>query len=427
MSSPDHASLRAQVLARRPGHSLPAPFYTASEIFDADMELIFWRHWIYVGVEPDVAKIGDVMTVTLGSASVLIVRGHDDRVRAFHNVCRHRGARLIDDPAASLTHLVCRYHGWSYGLDGILKFAAHMQSDFDMGCHGLKPVHLKSLAGLLFVCLADSPPTDFDDMARVMKPYIEPHDVAGCKVAHAEDYIESGNWKLTLENNRECYHCAANHPELMNPLFAFGFGYAPSQANPREAQQERQYRQKVVDAVVDWQAAGLPYELVEHLDDQPTGYRCERLVIAGTGESQTLDTKIACQKLLGNFTSACLGGLSFWTQPNSWHHFMSDHIVSITALPLAADRTLVRTKWLVRKDAEEGVDYDLRTLTKVWRATNHQDGALVEMVQRGASDPAYDPGPYSPYTEGLVDQFCNWYTRQMIVQIDADHAAHAGL
>uniref|UniRef100_UPI0038F64E55 SRPBCC family protein n=1 Tax=Streptomyces galilaeus TaxID=33899 RepID=UPI0038F64E55 len=89
-----------------------------------------------------------------------------------------------------------------------------------------------------------------------------------------------------------------------------------------------------------------------------------------------MDTRVACRKLLGGFNDPALGGLSFWTQPNSWHHFMSDHIVTFSALPLDAGRTLVRTKWLVHKDAVEGEDYDVENLTTVWKATNQQDSDL---------------------------------------------------
>ena len=88
---------------------------------------------------------------------------------------------------------------------------------------------------------------------------------------------------------------------------------------------------------------------------------------------------------------------------------MSDHIVTFSALPLDATTTLVRTRWLVHKDAIEGVDYDLANLTGVWNATNAQDAALVEMAQEGINSPAYTPGPYSPFTEGLVNKFCRWY------------------
>ena len=92
---------------------------------------------------------------------------------------------------------------------------------------------------------------------------------------------------------------------------------------------------------------------------------------------------------------------------------MSDHIVTFSVLPLAPERTLLRTKWLVHKDAVEGVDYDLNNLTQVWLKTNKQDGDLVAMAQRGVRQPAYQPGPYSPYTEELVEKFCDWYIGRM--------------
>ncbi|MFA5121747.1 SRPBCC family protein [Zavarzinia sp.] len=413
MPSPKPIALDALIARRRPGYSLEAPFYSSPEVFAADMELIFGRHWIFVGVEPDVPEPGDCYTVEIGTSPVLILRDDDMQIRAFHNVCRHRGAKLVDREKATVGNLVCRYHQWTYGLDGKLLFAEHMGQGFDRSCHGLKPVHLRSLAGLLFVCLADDPPDDFDAVAKVMTPYLAPHDLPNCRVAFQSDLIEKGNWKITMENNRECYHCAGNHPELTIPLFAYGFGFAPEEADETELVQAARYEQMVCDLGREWEAGGLPSGVVEHLDDMVTGFRTQRLPIDGSGQSQTMDTKVACRRLLGQFTDARLGGLSFWTQPNSWHHFMSDHIVTFSVIPLDADNTLLRTKWLVHKDAVEGVDYDLEKLTEVWVATNAQDGDLVALAHAGAKSPAYEPGPYSPHTEGLVDQFCNWYLSRL--------------
>jgi glycine betaine catabolism A len=407
------SSLATLLRRRKPGYTLEAPFYTSPDIFAADMEAIFGRHWIYVGVEPDVPEPGDAVVVDIGANSIIILRDDDGAVRAFHNVCRHRGARLVHEPRTSFGNLVCRYHAWTYDLAGNLVHAGHMGEGFDRSCHGLKPVHLRSLEGLLFVCLAETPPADFDDMARVMAPYIAPHEVRNTKIAHQEDLIEPGNWKLTMENNRECYHCAGNHPELTVPLFAYGFGYAPQELDELDREHAERYACMVTDRHAEWEAAGLPSRLVEHLDDRITGFRTERLPLDGSGESHTIDTKAACRKLLGNLERASLGGLHFWTQPNSWHHFMSDHIVTFSVIPLDAGRTLLRTKWLVHKDAVEGQDYDLANLTGVWTATNAQDSELVSFCHQGASSAAYEPGPYSPFTETLVDKFCNWYIGRM--------------
>ncbi|SEQ66901.1 Rieske 2Fe-2S family protein [Faunimonas pinastri] len=407
----------SSLLRRRlPGYSLEAPFYTSQEIFDADMEAIFERHWIFVGVEPDVPEPGDTMTIDIGRNSVLIVRDDDNAVKAFHNVCRHRGARLVLEPKATVGNIVCRYHAWTYNTDGQLIHADHMGESFDPGCHGLKPVHLRSLEGLLFICLADEPPADFEDMAATMAPYLAPHDLRNCKVAYESDLIERGNWKLTMENNRECYHCAGNHPELTVPLFAYGFGFSPEQLDEQDREQAARYSCLVDDSSLEWEKEGIPSREIDHLDDRATGFRTQRLPLDGAGEAHTMDTKAACRKLLGKFTHARHGALSFWTQPNSWHHFMSDHVVTFAAIPLGPDRTLLRTKWLVHKDAVEGVDYDLENLTGVWTATNQQDGDLVAYCQQGATSPAYQIGPYSPYTEFLVEKFCNWYIGRMAAE-----------
>ncbi len=405
--------LPALLLRRRPWHTLEAPFYTSAAIWRTELDLIFARHWIFVAQEPDVPEPGDVFAFSIGPAKLLILRDDDGQVRAFHNVCRHRGAQLVPDGKSQVGNLVCRYHTWTYGLDGALLFADHMGDGFDVSCRGLRPVALRSLEGLLFVCLADDPPDDFDRMAAEIGPYLAPHRIGEAKIAHQVDLIEEGNWKLTMENNRECYHCSSNHPELTVPMFAYGFGFAPKSLDESEREQAARYQALVVDMQARWEAGGIPSRLVERLSGCATGYRTERLVLDQDGESQTLDTKIACQRLLGELTETRLGGLHFWTQPNSWHHFMSDHAVTFSALPLGPDRTLLRTTWLVHKDAVEGVDYDLANLTAVWLATNRQDAALVEMTQAGASSLGYQPGPYSPFTEGLVEEFCTWYVERM--------------
>jgi Rieske 2Fe-2S family protein len=272
---------------------------------------------------------------------------------------------------------------------------------------------VRSVAGLLFICLSDDPPQDIEDMARQMEPYIKPHDIPNTKVAKQLDLIELGNWKLTMENNRECHHCATNHPELTVSVFEYGFGYAPEEVDEDRREQIAKYNQTLSDCHARWEACGLASQALDHLDDRVTGFRTQRLPIDQHGESQTTDTRIASKKLLGNFTDPKLGGLSFWTQPNSWHHFMSDHIVTFSVLPLDPERTLLRTKWLVHKDAVEGVDYDVDHLTSVWSATNQQDGFLVGIAQAGVRSPAYEPGPYSPHTEMLVDKFCHWYLSRL--------------
>ena len=250
-----HSPISDLVGRRKPWHTLEAPFYRSDDIFRLDLDLIFGRHWIYVGVEPDVPEPGDVMVVDIGSNSVLILRDDDMQVRAFHNVCRHRGARLVEGPKGTVGNLVCRYHSWTYGLDGRLLHAQHMGEGFDTSCRGLKPVHLRAIAGLLFICLSDDPPSDIEDMAQAITPYVAPHDIAGTKIAKQIDIVEHGNWKLTMENNRECYHCSANHPELTVPLFAYGFGFEPKALDDAERAQVERYGCMVSDLHAKWEGS----------------------------------------------------------------------------------------------------------------------------------------------------------------------------
>lgn len=401
--------VRTLLARRKSGYTLEAPFYTSRDIYDLDMALIFERHWVCVGVEPDVPEPGDFITVDLGRESVIIVRDDDLSIRAFHNVCRHRGSRLCVEDKGVIGNLVCPYHQWTYNLQGDLVHCEHMGEAFDRSQLGLRPVHVRSIAGILFICLAAEPPADFDAMHAAMTPYLAPHRIADCKIVKQIDLIEEGNWKLTMENNRECYHCAVNHPELTASLYAYGFGFQPTDANRAKL---KEFEQRLAQEHGRWEALGLPSAEIDRLSDR-TGFRAVRLPLDRSGESQTLDTKAASRRMLGEFTQRNLGGLSFWTQPNSWHHVMSDHMVTFSVLPLSPDRTLLRTKWLVHKDAQEGVDFDSANLVAVWNATNQQDKRLVGLCQQGAEMSGYQPGPYSPHAEDLVEKFTDWYVRQM--------------
>jgi len=408
---PDTASRTARLVAdRRPGHSLPAPFYNDHEIFDLDMSAVFARSWIFVGTEAEVAEPGDYRTVEVGSYSVIVVRDDEEQVRAWHNVCRHRGARILTDQQGSVGNIVCGYHKWTYGVDGRLVHAGQQPPSFDPGCFGLKPVHVRTVAGLVYICLATDPPADFDDIALRVTPYLLPHQLHRTKVAAQVDLVEQGNWKLVMENNRECYHCDG-HPELSCSLFpTYGYEAADMPARLRPAFD----RYLAADDLLrrDCEERGLPYARIEELSGRETGFRIQREPLDGAGESLSLDGSAVSRPLLGELDTPRLGRLSMHHQPNAWFHFMADHAVTFSVLPLAPDRTLLRTTWLVHEDAVEGEDYDVDALTDVWRQTNLQDGVFVARAQLGTTSPAYEPGPYAP-SEYQVDDFCTWYVERL--------------
>ena len=393
------------------GRSLPAGLYTREDVFQADLDVFFRKHWIYIGPECDVPEPGDAMVIDIAGSSLIMLRDDDGEVRVLYNVCRHRGARILDAGASIVSKLVCPYHQWTYELTGELAHAPHMGKDFDKTCNSLKPVNFRNIGGLIHVCLSDDPPADIAALEVVGRERLLPYDLKNTRVAHQTDLIENGNWKLTMENNRECYHCSANHPELCVSFIDLDFGFDPESLSPEDRDTAARHESMYAARTAEWEAQGHPSAAIEQLTNCATNFRSQRLIIAGAGESQTPDATAAVSRLLG-VGRKDLGDMHLWGH-NSWHHFMGDHIITAMVIPLGPDKTLLRMKWLVHKDAVEGVDYDFDKLTSVWIATNEQDGSLVERSHAGVSDPAYVPGVYSPFTETQLNWFAGWYVDRM--------------
>ena len=391
----------------RPGHTLPQMLYVGQEAFDFDTRVLLTSVWLYACTVAHVKKPGDFFRFDLADNSILIVRGRNGEVRAFHNTCRHRGARICEAQAGQASRLMCPYHIWTYGLDGRLLAARNMPEDFDKAEHGLIPVAIENVGGLLFVCMSDTPPP-IDRVKADIAAQVSIYDLEHCKVAVQDDLVEEANWKLVMENNRECYHCESNHPELLACLGSNGFGKGlPEDAGAAGAVDDTKFVEVIGAEREEWKRLGLYHDLIEFPDDW--WHRVARLPLANGAVSQTMDGKVASRKLLGPFTAPNASSLSVWTQPNSWHHFCCDHVVSFSLMPITLDRTLVRTSWLVHEDAVEGVDYDIDNLTAVWRATNLQDAWLAQINHRGISSDGYRPGPYST-EEKLVERFKDFYT-----------------
>jgi Rieske 2Fe-2S family protein len=396
--------IRSYITDRDPSYSLPQSFYGDADHFALDLEAVWYRKWLFIGHTCEIAKAGDYLTVQIDAYPVVIVRGGDGTVRAFHNMCRHRGSRLCKSERGSGARLVCGYHQWTYDLEGKLLYARDMDK-FNPADFGLKPVACEVVGGFIFVSLSDDP-ENFATFRNTVAPYIAPHGLENAKVAATTTIVEKGNWKLVLENNRECYHCVGSHPELCRV-----YDDSPSMTG--------------IGAVGDdaaiaahWEKCesnGIPSSIKMASDGS---WRVVRSPFVRNAASMTMSGEPAVKRLLGNLTEPRLGSMMMFHYPNSWNHLLGDHAITFRVLPVSAQETLVTTKWLVHKDAQEGVDYDLETLTRVWNSTNDQDRALVEENQRGINSPAYEPGPYSIKHEGSVIQFLDWYAQTL-----GDHLA----
>lgn len=391
--------------------SLPQPFYNDARLFALDMQEIFEKEWLFAGMSCEIPAKGNFMTLEVGDNPIVIVRGGEGQIHAFYNVCRHRGSRLCTKDKGKVAKLVCPYHQWTYELDGRLLFAgSDMGTDFDLNQFGLKPVSVRIAGGFVFINLSDNPPA-IDDFLVTLEHYLEPYQMDNVKVAVESSIIEQCNWKLVIENNRECYHCNGSHPELLNSLMEFD-----DTEDPRATDK---YKELVTRKQTDWNGEQVPWQLKRFGKRN----RITRTPLLDGVVSMTMDGKPACNKLMGRLTSPDMGSLRILHLPNSWNHFMGDHSIVFRVLPLGPQQTMVTTKWLVHKDAVEGVDYDPENMRRVWDATNDQDRQLAEENQRGINSKAYQPGPYSQtYEFGVID-FIDWYSERMLSNLGSDSIA----
>ena len=399
----DPATALADALAlRRPGYSLPGELYHDPAYFALELELLWQREWVLAGHVCELREPGEFLTLTVGTSPLVVVRGHDGEIRALHNVCRHRGSIVCEAAhGVARRRLVCPYHQWSYELDGRLARARSIADDVETGELGLAPAGCEVVGGLIFVSVADEP-RDVGPLRELVEPYLEAFGLESAKVAHETTAVEHGNWKLVVENNRECFHCRSAHPEL---CATFPDGTQHSGTGTAE-------ELRALVAFVDrCETLGLPSRFRSAPDAQ---FRAMRLPLVDGARSMTRDGAPAVGRRLGSLGTgdtgdADVGDMLLYHYPSTWNHFMADHAVTFRILPVGPMATELRTTWLVPGDAVEGRDYDVARLTEVWEATNRQDTALVERVQRGVRSPAYRPGPYAPVEEEGVIQFVDWY------------------
>ncbi|HSI40798.1 MAG TPA: aromatic ring-hydroxylating dioxygenase subunit alpha [Xanthobacteraceae bacterium] len=390
----DLERIGALLASRRPGYSLPQALYNSVEAFEFDLEAIFGQSWILAGFSCEIPRPRGYLAVTVGRSPVVITRDRDGTLRAFHNSCRHRGAQICAEGTGARGRLTCPYHQWVYDLDGSLVHARHMQASFDPAEHGLKPVHVENVAGALFVCLAEKPPA-FARFREHLEPLLAPHRLEKAKLAHQNTLVEKGNWKLVMENARECYHCAVGHPELCLTFpvdEAVGDHFA-SEDDPRH--QAFTARLEAAD-------------LGKGPFDGPW-WQVERFPLKDGQLSLTIDGELASKKLMIAGDEPDVGSLRWAIEPHSFCHSTADTTVYFSAMPTATNETIVTCKWLVHEGAVEGVDYDVERLTELWNVTNIQDRDLVENNQRGVNSVGYTPGPYSESDEAYVLRFMNWY------------------
>lgn len=384
--------IAALLAERRDGHCLPQGLYNGADAFAFDQTAIYGRSWIMIGFDCELPQPGSYLSEMIGAWPVLIVRGRDGEIRAFHNSCRHRGSILCQPGSGTVPRIVCPYHSWTYKLDGSLLAASRMGDEFKKSDHGLRELHLRCAAGAIFICFADEPP-DFDGFAEKLDVYLGPQRMADAKLAFSSVLVEHANWKLVMENGRECYHCAIGHPELARSF--------PTEMKKHFATEGDLMAQEFFDVM---ESHALETDAIEGSWWQLARFRLNTDVMTLSMDGRHVSKKLMCDR-----NDGYVGSMRLAVDPHCFMHATADHVFMFSAMPASPTETHVLGKWYVHKDAVEGVDYDLASLTGLWTRTNLQDKELAENNQRGVNSPGFVPGPYSPDAETLAQRFTDWY------------------
>ncbi|NCU87470.1 MAG: aromatic ring-hydroxylating dioxygenase subunit alpha [Actinobacteria bacterium] len=202
--------------------------YNSPEIFALEMQKIYGTNWCFAGLSEELTKIGDRLVVDIGNESVLVLRNRENQLRAFYNVCQHRGSQLCDASGSGFgAAITCPYHAWSYSVEGALVATPlHEKDSIDRSTLGLKQVKVDEWQGAIFISLDPNaePLTKWLDDHYSRPRELEKFDLANLKNARTTiDEVEA-NWKVLAENYSECLHCGVVHPELVDlvPVYKTG-------------------------------------------------------------------------------------------------------------------------------------------------------------------------------------------------------------
>jgi glycine betaine catabolism A len=363
--------------------TLGGNYYVSDAVFAAEQERIFEDMWFCAVRSSDLASPGTFRKVTVGRESVLLVRGRDGLLRAFLNVCRHRGAQLCTEAEGEVKRSIrCPYHSWTYALDGKLMAAPNISSltdetgaGIDRYRYGLIPVALTEWLGYAWVCLSERPPPFEDVVAQTTAVLgnadaINRYGIGGLDVGHRVVYDVAANWKLIVENFMECYHCSSIHPELVGVLPEFAKGMA-AQAN-----------------------VGLGAEFGSD--------------IAGF----TLDGAAGFDRLPGITEEQDRRYFAITVRPTVFINLVPDHIIFHRMFPMSPSRTVVECDWLYTGDVVSS-GKDVSHSVELFHRVNEQDFEACERTQPSMSSRAYRNGGVLVPAEHHILEFHEWVVSRL--------------
>lgn len=343
--------------------TLPAKFYADKTYYQKEAEHFFGQRWVCLGREEEVSEPGQFVQKKLLNESLLLVRGKDTRVRAFYNLCRHRGTQVCQkENGKFLGSIQCPYHAWTYNLEGKLTGAPLMNETpgFNAEEWPLHQAACEVWEGHVFVNMAKEPRPLLSQLGEMATKFENWH-MADLRVAHRIVYDIKANWKLIIQNYSECLHCPVIHPALakLSP-------YLSGNNDPAD----------------------------------------DNLL----GGSMTLYDGVRTMTMSGQTTRADLPHLSEKQKRHVYYYALlpnlllsphPDFVMTHLLLPLDNDRTQVINEYLFHPDQMAQADFSPADVVEFWDLTNRQDWEVSEWSQKGLESRAYSPGPYS-HREGLL-------------------------
>jgi phenylpropionate dioxygenase-like ring-hydroxylating dioxygenase large terminal subunit len=356
-------------------YTMPREYYTSPDVFVEERERIFARQWNCVGRTNRIARPGDYIVRTVAGESLIILRDRDGELRAFFNVCRHRGTQICRDASGQFSETIqCPYHAWTYTTDGRLIGAPHMHEveGFDKRDFPLHAAAVAECEGFLFVNVSDTP-QPFDQYFAPMMPRLSRFGLAALEVGHSVRYEVQANWKLVFQNYSECLHCPMIHPELSVVL--------PYQSGAND--------------LIDGPFLG--------------GY----MEISAPHESATLSGRACGRPLTLGLSEADRRRAFYYTlMPNLLLSIHPDYVNYYLLTPDGVDRTIVESEWMFSPENKHDPDFNPADAIAFWDVTNRQDWDIVAWSQRGIRSRRYAPGPYSP-RESMPAAWDREYLRMM--------------
>ncbi len=407
----DNQDIKSLIKNQKSNHSLDREFYVDDDIFQLDIKNIFFKQWVFVGHVSRIPNYGDYFLFNVGNESIIIIRDKE-QIHAHYNVCRHRGSHICLNDEGNKKILVCPYHAWSYNLDGSVKSARLMNENFDKEQWSLHKCNLKLFEGLIFINLSNQP-EDFDEFIAPTKKFIEFHGLSNAKIAHRQLYPTEGNWKLTLDNFHECYHCQPSHPEYCSVhdkdyILAYGAGNNTGPSSEKFNKLLYDWNQKVKK---------MGHIVGEYAETEFNNFsRSAERTPLKAGKYNETKSGAPTAKLMGKFREYDRGYTSVGTSPFNSLLMCNDFATLFTFIPVSTLYTQVELMWLVHKDAEEGKDYNLKEITWMWDVTTIADKRIIEDNQKGVLSKKYIPGPLSEMEKGL-EKFKIWYLKQLDIAL----------